>query len=124
MTACPSTRTNPNRCRMLGINIQVLGEYWRFDRTRGDFYGEPLAGDRLVNGEYCPVELTTEPDGFLKGYSPALHLSLCWQAVDRFGSADAMLAFYNHQTGEYLRNLRQSETRIQQLEEQLRRRQQ
>ena len=29
-------------------------EYWRFDNTGGDFYIEPLAGDRLVNGVYVP----------------------------------------------------------------------
>ena len=86
-----------------------IAEYWRFDRTGGDFYGEPVAGDLLVGREYQPVELTTEPDGVLKGYSPTLRLSLCWQTVERFGSADAMLAFYNHETGEYLRNLREEQ---------------
>ena len=114
-----------------------IGEYWRFDRTGGEFYGEPLAGDRLVNGEYQPVELTTEPDGILKAYSPALRLSLCWRMVEWAGSADPMLAFYSHETGAYLRNLRESETalraeqvareaaeaRIRQLEEELRHRQ-
>ena len=39
-----------------------IAEYWRFARTGGDFYGQPLAGDILVDGEYQPVELTTEPD--------------------------------------------------------------
>ena len=113
-----------------------IGEYWRFDRTGGDFYGEPLAGDRLVDGEYRPVELTTDPDGVLKGYSPALRLSLCWRMVEWAGSTGPMLAFYNHETGEYLRNLRESEAarhmeqaareaaeaRIRELEEELRRR--
>ena len=27
---------------------------------------------------YQPMELTEEPDGILKGYSPVLGLSLCW----------------------------------------------
>ena len=53
-------------------------EYWRFDRSGGDYYGEPLAGDRLVNGIYQPAPLSQEPDGILKGYSPALQLSLRW----------------------------------------------
>ena len=78
-----------------------IAEYWRFDRTGGDFYGRPLAGDFLVEGVYQPVELTTDPDGILKGYSPTLRLSLCWR--------DEMLAFYNHETGAYLRNLRQEQ---------------
>ena len=38
-------------------------EYWRFDWTGGDFHDQPMAGDRLVNGEYEPIPLTTEPDG-------------------------------------------------------------
>ena len=56
-------------------------EYWRFDPTkRGEYHREKLAGDRLVDGEYRPIELTTEPDGILKGYSEVLELSLCWDA--------------------------------------------
>ena len=99
-----------------------IPEYWRFDPTGGDFYGQPLAGDRLVNNTYEPVELTAEPDGILKGYSPILRLSLCW--------LDEMLKFYNHETRTYLRNLvqtqaalTQAEARINELTEELERRQ-
>ena len=54
-------------------------EYWRFDPTeQGEYHGQRLAGDRLVGGEYRPIELTTAPDGILKGYSEVLGLSLCW----------------------------------------------
>ena len=106
-----------------------IAEYWRFDSTGGDFHGEPLAGEALVNGEYRRIALTTEPDGVLKGYSPTLRLWLCWQ--------DAMLKFYDDRIGGYLTNLpqeraarqaeqaarQQAEARIRQLEEELRRRQ-
>ena len=37
-------------------------EYWRLDRT-GEYYGEPLVGERLVNGEYERFELHTEANG-------------------------------------------------------------
>ncbi len=111
-------------------------EYWRFDPSGGDWYGEPLVGEQLLGGQYRRIALTTEPDGVLKGYSPLLRLSLCWQGD--------MLTFYNHQTGAYLRNLpqteaalqseqvarqqaetarQQAEARVRQLEEKLRRRQ-
>jgi hypothetical protein len=50
----------------------------------------------LVEGEYRPFELTTEPDGVLKGFSPTLGLSLCWD--------EARLYLYDPVTGEYLRN--------------------
>ena len=99
-----------------------IPEYWRFDPTGGDFYGQPLAGDRLVNHTYEPMELTAEPDGILKGYSPALRLSLC--------GLDGMLKFYNHETNTYLRNLvqtqaalTQAEARVHQLSQELERRQ-
>ena len=78
-------------------------EYWRFDRSGGDFYGAPLAGDILDNGVYRPVTLSEEPDGILKGYSPALKRSLCWQ--------DGMLVFYDLETNQYMRNLRAERAR-------------
>ena len=53
-------------------------EYWRFDPKDGEYHGQRLGGDRLVDGEYQPIELTTAPDGLLKGYSAVLGLSLCW----------------------------------------------
>ncbi len=53
-------------------------EYWRFDPTGHDYYEQPLAGERLVDGVYQPIALTREPDGILKGYSAVLRLSLCW----------------------------------------------
>ena len=81
-----------------------ISEYWRFDPTGGDYYGQALAGDRLVNGAYQSMDLTTEPDGVLKGYSPLLRLSLCRQ--------DEMLKFYNHETGAYLRTLPQSQAAL------------
>ena len=93
-----------------------IPEYWRFDRSGGELHGQTLAGDRLENGVYRPIELTTEPDGILKGYSPVMRLSLCW--------LDGMLKFYNHETGQYLHNLTESEaaryraeSRVKELEE-------
>ena len=55
-----------------------ISEYWRFDPTGGTYYNQPLTGEQLINGTYQPFELTTEPDGILKGYSPALKRYLCW----------------------------------------------
>jgi Uma2 family endonuclease len=111
-----------------------IPEYWRFDPTGGEFHDRPLAGDRLEDGDYQPIELTEEPDGLLKGYSPTLELSLCWN--------DGRLTFYEPSSGTYLRNLgeqatalgatqatlgatqdalEESKVRVRQLEEQLRR---
>ena len=74
-------------------------EYWRFDPTGGRYHGQPLYGGRLVGGEYRAIELTTEPDGILKGYSEVLGLSICWD--------DGLPRLYHPATGAYLENWQQ-----------------
>ena len=73
-----------------------IGEYWRFDET-GEYHGVKLAGDRLVDGQYVPVEIETLPDGVLQGYSPVLNLYLRW--------AGGELAFCDPATDEFIFNL-------------------
>ena len=34
-----------------------IGECWRFDPSGGEYHDVPLAGDRLVDGEYVSVEI-------------------------------------------------------------------
>ena len=117
-----------------------IPEYWRFDATGGDFYGEPLVGEHLVDGIYESLPLSGEPDGHPKGYSPVLGLTLAW--------VDGWFRIYDPSTGEYSRTTeeklaayyeqaslmerqqtrideeaaarRAAEERVQQLEEQLR----
>ena len=72
-----TSREDVGRKRDIYARIGVP-EYWRFDPRDGAYHGEKLAGDRLVGGGYAPIELTTAPDGILKGYSAILGLSLCW----------------------------------------------
>ena len=55
-----------------------VSEYWRFDATGGDFYGEPLVGERLVDGAYRRFELRHERDGRAWSHSDALNLDLWW----------------------------------------------
>ena len=73
-----------------------IGEYWRFDSTGGDFYGEPLVGERLVEGEYRRIGLEREADGMLRGHSPALGLDLCWD--------DGRLRYYDPAADRWLLN--------------------
>ena len=83
--------------RKPSIYAQIgIPEYWRFDPSGGDYYGYPLAGDRLVDGVYRPIELTTAPDGILKGYSEVLGLSFCWD--------QGWPRLYDPITGAYLEN--------------------
>ena len=74
-------------------------EFWRFDPTGGRYYHFQLNGLKLVDGEYQPIELTTEPDGILKGYSEVLELSLAWD--------NGWPRFYDPASGTYLETWRQ-----------------
>ena len=56
-----------------------IPEYWRFDET-GEHHGVGLAGDRLVNGEYQPIDVETLENGSLQGHSEVLNLNLRWEA--------------------------------------------
>ena len=70
-------------------------EYWRFDPSGGRFHDAPLAADKLVNGEYTPIEIIVETDGRRWGFSEVLELELWWD--------DRMLRFRDPATGEFLR---------------------
>ena len=54
-------------------------EYWRFDSSGGDNHDAPLAGDRLVDGAYQPIEIVRIDENRLWGYSAVLNLVLCWE---------------------------------------------
>ena len=74
-------------------------EYWRFDHTGGQYHDVPIAGDRLTpEGVYQPIELQTEPDGVIWGYSEVLQLSLCWVP----GEVEARLRFWNPANESYI----------------------
>ena len=53
-------------------------EYWRFDET-GQHHGARLAGDRLVDGVYVPVQIDRLATDVLQGYSRALNVLLRWE---------------------------------------------
>ena len=91
-----------------------IPESWRFDHTGGDYHYAPLACDLLTDGGYQPMSLTTEPDGVVWGYSEALGLSVCW--------VEGRLRFWDRVQGRYLRTQQESEARVRELEEELRRR--
>ena len=54
-----------------------ITEYWRFDET-GKYHHTRLAGDRLVDGAYQPIEIEELPNGNLRAYSTVLDLYLQW----------------------------------------------
>ena len=73
-----------------------IPEYWRFDET-GEHHGVRLAGDRLVDDHYEPIEITERPDGGLEGYSEVLELYLRWE--------DGWLQWHDLETGRAIMNL-------------------
>ena len=70
-----------------------IPEYWRFDET-GRHYGIPLAGDKLIGGEYVPIAVTELADGNLQGYSEVLNLYLRWER--------GRLGWYDPATGQHI----------------------
>ena len=68
-----------------------IPEYWRFDET-GQFHGTRLAGDRLVGGQYEPIQVDELPDGSLQGHSAVLNVDVRW--------VDGHLVWYDPTSGE------------------------
>jgi len=82
-----------------------VGEYWRYDPHPEPFYRTHLAGDRLIEGQYEPQEITRTERGALIGYSPALGLELHWE--------EGQLRFFNRETESYLLTDREREAAYQ-----------
>ena len=72
-----------------------IPEYWRFDSSGGDYHDAALAGDRLVDGKYEPIEITVVDALSRYGYSEVLDLWLCWE--------DNRLRLFDAKAGQYLR---------------------
>ena len=92
--------TGPKRDLYASLGVR---EYWRFDPSGGDHYGEPLVGEYLADGEYYRFELTNEPEGETRGHSPLLGLDLCWQ--------EGRLRFYDPEADFWLETYVEAATR-------------
>ena len=77
-------------------------EYWRLDVTGGDYYGEPLVGERLVDGEYSRFELHTEANGDVWSRSEVLGVDFYFSVDDDGYGA---FLFRDSETGEWLNDL-------------------
>ena len=76
--ASESTAPNDYLNKPQGYAAFGVPEYWRFDPT-GNYYPAPLAGDRLVDGEYRPITIVLVDEDRYWGHSDVLNLDLCWE---------------------------------------------
>ena len=98
--ASPSTAENDVNCKPRIYEEKIKArELWMHDPSGGRYYGFPLKGLELVDGKYQEIELTTEPDGVLKGYSEVLGLSVAW--------LDGFPRLYDHANGVYLERVKE-----------------
>ena len=72
-----------------------IPEYWRFDPTGGRLYDAALAGDRLVDGNYQPIQIVPGEEAQQWGHSAVLGLDVCWE--------EGQLRWYDPAAGQYLR---------------------
>ena len=106
-----TARVDLSRKRALYAELGV-GEYWRFDATGGEFYGESLVGERLVDGEYRRMEMRHESDGRVWRRSEALGLDVWWVEGElRFWDAEAGRWLLNHEEERTGRLLETAEAR-------------
>ena len=84
--------------RALYARIGVT-EYWRLDKH--GYYGEPLVGERLVNGEYVRFELHAEPDGDTWSRSEVLGVDF----YHRLEDGVSVFLLKDSATGEWLSDL-------------------
>ena len=91
--ASPSTANTDLGAKREDYAALGIPEYWRFDES-GRHYGIPLAGDKLIGGEYVPIAVTELADGNLQGYSEVLNLYLCWER--------GRLGWYDPATGQHI----------------------
>ncbi|MDE2994868.1 MAG: Uma2 family endonuclease [Chloroflexota bacterium] len=92
--ASQSTGQRDYTVKRAGYAGYGVREYWRFDHTGGRYHDAPLAGDRLVAGEYEPLQIHEEAGGLKCGHSPVLGLDLCWD--------EGQLRVYDPAAGVYL----------------------
>ena len=92
--ASPTTGVTDHTDRRLDYARYAIPEYWRFDPSGGDYYDVALAGDRLVDGVYEPMEVEQLGEGVWRGYSETLGLHVCWE--------HGRLRFFDSMTESYL----------------------
>ena len=109
--ASPSTyRNDMGRKRDI---YQMLGvpEYWRFDPTGGEMFGQAVIGEELRDGQYQRLPLLRYDDGVVGSTSPLLNLNFRYRGNELF-------TIHDPETGQEYEH---PEQRAARLEEEIRR---
>ena len=77
--ASKTTSQNDYTRKRGGYASYGVPEYWRFDPTGGEYYPAGLAGDRLVDDSYTPIDVSEVSHARYWGYSAVLGLYLSWE---------------------------------------------
>ena len=80
--ASPSTAANDLGWKRELYQQLEIQEYWRFDPTGGELYGQPITGERLVAGRYEECELQYSDDGSVRGHSELLGVVFRWDGAE------------------------------------------
>ena len=80
-----------------------VSEYWRYDSTGGDIYGESLVGESLIADEYRRIDMRYESNGRIWAHSEALNLDLWW--------IDGELRFWDCQAESWLLTIEEEHAR-------------
>lgn len=97
--ASESTGRRDDTVKRVGYANYGVQEYWRFDPSGGERHETHLAGDRLVDGEYQPIDITKVDDENYRGYSDVLGLELRWE--------QGQLRWYDPASRRYLQSYRE-----------------
>ncbi len=80
-------------------------EYWRFDAENGRYFGRPIIGERLVDGQYEQFPLIRYDNGAEGSTSEILNLNFRWQ--------DGRFSVHNPETGEEYEHPQEENARLQ-----------
>ncbi len=86
--------------RMLGVP-----EYWRFDPTGGDMFGQAVIGEQLVGGQYQGLPLLRYDVDVVGSTSPLLNLNFRYQGNELF-------TIHDPETGKEYEHPEQSRIRL------------
>ena len=104
--ASPTTGVNDYTEKRSDYERYGILEYWRFDRSGGDYHDAALAGDRLIDAQYEPIAVEWLDENRCRGYSDALGIYICWEHGE--------LRWYNPATASYLQTYEEVTVRAEQ----------